>query len=85
MAVAAAPVPVELLEAVRVEVSNKVSRVTVFVIVEVCVMVVVPAWARARRGRRAAERMLVSCIVAAGVVWVGGGGGGGWLVRVNPR
>lgn len=41
-------------------------RVTVFVIVEVCVRVVVPemvSWAQAMSGRRAADKMRVNCMV----------------------
>lgn len=54
---------VELFVAVMVTVL--LARVIVFVIVEVCVRVVVPevvSCARARRGRRAADKMLVNCM-----------------------
>lgn len=55
---------VELLVAVMVTVL--LARVTVFVMVEVCVRVVVPevvSCAKARTGRRAADKMLVNCMV----------------------
>lgn len=54
---------VELFVAVMVTVL--LARVTVFVIVEVCVRVVVPevvSCAKARIGRRAADKMLVNCM-----------------------
>lgn len=66
-----APTRVELCTAVKVAVSIMVSSVMVLVMVEVWVMVVVPresSCARARRGRRAAEKMLVSCMVTMDVV-----------------
>lgn len=55
---------VELFVAVMVTVL--LAKVTVFVIVEVCVRVVVPetvSCAKARRGRIATDKMLVSCMV----------------------
>lgn len=55
---------VELFVAVIVTVL--LAKVTVFVIVEVCVRVVVPetvSCAKARRGRIATDKMLVSCMV----------------------
>lgn len=61
-----APIPVVWCVAVMVAVWVMVSSVIVLVMVEVWVMVVVPrgsSCARARRGRRAAERMLVNCMV----------------------
>lgn len=75
-----APALVELLETVWMEVSIMVSSVTVLVMVEVWVMVVVSrgvSCARARRGSRAAMRMLVNCIVTVIV--------GDDFQRVNPR
>lgn len=54
---------VELFVAVIVTVL--LAKVTVFVMVEVCVRVVVPevvSCAKARRGRIAADKMLVNCI-----------------------
>lgn len=50
---------------VAVIVTVLLARVTVFVIVEVCVRVVVPevvSCAKARRGRIAADKMLVNCM-----------------------
>lgn len=50
---------------VAVMVTVLLAKVTVFVIVEVCVRVVVPevvSCAKARRGRMAADKMLVSCM-----------------------
>lgn len=75
-----APIPVVLCVAVMVAVWVMVSSVIVLVMVEVWVMVVVPrgsSCARARRGRRAAERMLVNCMVRMNVV--------DEMQRVNPR
>lgn len=75
-----APIPVVLCVAVMVAVWVMVSSVIVLVMVEVWVMVVVSggsSCARARRGRRAAERILVNCMVRMDVV--------DEMQRVNPR
>jgi hypothetical protein len=75
-----APTPVVLCVAVMVAVWVMVSSVIVLVMVEVWVMVVVSggsSCARARRGRRAAERILVNCMVRMDVV--------DEMQRVNPR